>query len=244
MFKLVTPAKGWKVVTSSLGVVNDEAVVRIGRDGIECFTMDPSHTEAIGFFWGKENFSVYEAQFNDDGYCDLNISLKTFVASFKRFGSDDEVTLTDIGNSMLVTNGKKKLVNSLIASSAESGKNAPKIEYQNKVAMKIAKIEEVMDDFKVFGIEELRFKSEDGNLVYHGDNESGQVKGIMIEDNTMECNETGFNFTFMEPVLKAIKPFAEPEMTMELLEGKPIRLTFTVTDMMIIQYYLAPLVDN
>ncbi|KKN76228.1 hypothetical protein LCGC14_0372540 [marine sediment metagenome] len=70
------------------------------------------------------------------------------------------------------------------------------------------------------------------------------VKKEGIECAVLDPSHTegiGFNFTFMEPVLKSLKPYIEKNIFVEYFERAPIILSF-VTDVCTIKYYLAPAV--
>lgn len=239
MFKLTAKAKNWKAVTSALALMNDEAVLTISKDGIDCFTMDPSHTEAMGFSWARENFTEFEIDFEGEEK-NLNLSLKGVTAAFKRFGNDVDVTLSDEGPALLVSNGAKKFTCSLLEDGVAETRR-PKIPYVNSFDLKISKLEEMMDDCKVFGIENIFFENINGKLMYSGEDPEGNVSGTMVEEYTLPQELLGFNYTFMEPILKSLKAYSNSDAKIELFEKAPIRLSFEIPDVLTIQYYLAPL---
>lgn len=239
MFKLTTKAKNWKAVTSSMFSMEEEATLRLTATGIEGFVMDPSHTEAIGFTWGKESFTEYDVDFAGEEYKDLQISLKTFTAIFKRFGNEEDITLSDIDNAMLITNGVKKFQNSFYEGTSGDMK-VPQVPYDKSFELELVKLEEIMTDCRTIGSEELFIESKDGKLVYHTVDMAGKVDGVMIDEFDGIVTKIGFNFSFMEPVIKTIKTYAEPKIKVELFKNAPIRITFKIIDELHIQYYLAP----
>jgi len=238
LFKLTTKAKNWKAVTSALVLLTEEVVLTLREEGIKCFVMDPSHTEAIGFVWEKEKFSHYEIDAGEPTL--LQLQVPTLHAAFKRFPDDADVTIQTEEKAMLVTDGIKKFTCAFYINDAIDDRT-PKIPYNTDFDLEISKLEDMMDDCKVFGIEKLYFESVDGKLVYSGSESPGKIDGIMIDRYPGECKRIGFNFSFMQPVLKALKTFSEPSIRVELFETAPIRLSFYITDLLTLQYYLAAL---
>ena len=244
MFKLTTKTKNWKAVTSSLSAIAEEVTLRLTPNGIECFVMDPSHTEAVGFSWGKESFSVYEIDFEGEPYKDLKISLSNFTSIFKRFGNEVDVTISNKDKAMLVTDGVKNFVCAFYVGNEEE-MNIPKIPYDDSFELDVGKFEEMITDCKVFGYDTVYLQGVDGKLIYQATNEAaGKVDGVVLKSFAKELALIGFNYTFMEPVLRTVKPYAEPKMTVEMFPKAPIRLTFRIIDMLSIQYYLAPLIPT
>jgi len=240
-------AKYWKAVTAGLTPLVEEAVLRISETEIGCAALDPSHTEGIGFRWDKSGFEKFEL--TNTTHLDLQINVAYFAKVVRRFGDDVSITIQtkhvdteqikDKVVGFTVTDGVKKFDCALYELGKTDNK-LPNIPYADKFEMELTKMEEMMDDCKVFGIDVCEFKSEDGKLIYYGKESAGHVKGVMIDDFAPTLSEIGFNFTFMEPVLKSLKPYIEKNIFVEVFEKAPIRLTFVVPDACSIQYYLAP----
>ncbi len=238
-FKLVTKASQWKAVTSALSPLVEEAAIEITQDGLRSFTMDPSHTEAISFVWPKEKFSEFVVE-EDTG---INVPIISFAAVVKRFSNDDVLTITPQDNKIIISNGTKQFELTLLQYDPAENKK-PKVNYTSKFDFPLSKLEEIMDDCRVFGIDVCWFESNESNLNYIGNDSSGKVSGVLLDHFDGELPPIGFNFTFMSPVLKSVKAFIAPEISMEILTQAPVRLTFTVPDVMVIQYWLAPAVPN
>jgi len=247
MLTLACKAKYWKAVTAGLSPIVEEAVLRVTEEGIKCSALDPSHTEGIGFFWGKSSFERYEMTNTTELIMEINVASLTKVV--RRFGDDTLITITtkhvdteEIKDKLVgftITDGVKKFDCALFIGT-QGIEKLPNVPYVDKFEMELTKMEEMMDDCKVFGIDVCQFKSEDGKLIYFGKEASGHVKGVMIEQFPVQFSEIGFNFTFMEPVLKSLKPYIEKNIFVEVFQRAPIKLSFVVPDACTIQYYLAP----
>lgn len=242
MFKLTTTARNWKAVTSSLVTIAEEAILKVSRDGIYCLAFDPSHTEALGFKWDKESFTEFEVEFGGEEFKNMDISVPVLNNAFKRFADDVIITLSDVQGGVLITDGRKKFQCAFFVSLTGESK-PPKVPYENHFTVELAKIEEVITDCKVVGSNIVYLNSEDGKLNYSTKEDEGIVSGV-IDDCSFAFNRIGFNFTFMEPVLKAVKSYAESKIKVEIVENAPIRVTFTVNEHLVVQYYLAPLVET
>jgi len=247
MLTATCKARDWKAVSAPLLTLVEEAVLHVESNGIDCSALDPSHTEGIGFFWEAAKFEKYEL--TDGIPLHLNINVQYFSKVVRRFTDDSTITITtkhvttdevkDKLVGLTVTDGIKKFDCALVM--GESTKSAlPNVPYVNKFEIELAKMEEMMDDCKVFGIDVCQFKSDNGKLIYFGKEAAGHVRGEMISPFSMELSEIGFNFTFMEPVLKSMKPYIEKNIFLEVFERAPIRLSFVIDDVCTIQYYLAP----
>jgi len=249
MLTVTTKAKNWKAVTAGLIPIVEEAVLHVTKEGIGCSALDPSHTEGIGFSWDESDFEKYE--FTDDVQLDIQVNIPAFTKVVRRFPDDSSITITTkhvdteaVKNKLVgftVTDGVKKFDCALFLGSSGTDP-LPKVPYVDEFGLELSKMEEMMDDCKVFGIDICEFKSEDGKLIYYGKEAAGHVKGVMIDNFPSQLTEIGFNFTFMEPVLKSIKPYIEKDILVAVFERAPIRLSFVITDACTMKYYLAPTV--
>jgi len=213
MLTVTTKAKNWKAVVSGISAITEEAVLDVNQNGIGCSALDPSHTEGIGFFWKSADFEKFELSGET---MKMHIAVDNLAKAVKRFPDDTMITLqtTHIDTEEIkhkvtgfeITDGVKKFVCAIYV--GEEGLNQlPKVSYENRFEVELTKMEEMMDDCKVFGIDVCQFKSENGKLIYFGTDAGGKVDGVMIESFPMELAQLGFNFFFMEPVLKSLKPY-------------------------------------
>lgn len=249
MLTATCKAKDWKAVTASLSPLAEEAILRFEEGGIRCAALDPSHTEGIGFYWQESSFEKYELA--NATPLDVPINIQYFAKVVRRFADDSNLTITtkhvdteeekDKLVGFAFTDGVKKFDCSLFIGESEIGQ-LPRVAYVNKFEMELSKMEEMMDDCKVFGIEVCLFREDEGKLVYYATEAGGNLKGVMVDRFDMELSEIGFNFTFMEPVLKSLKPYIGKNISVEFFERAPIRLSFDIPDVCVIQYYLAPAV--
>jgi len=247
MITATTKAKNWKAVTAGLSSMVEEAVLVVTAAGIKCSALDPSHTEGIGFFWPSTNFEKYVLEGNPE--LRMHIAVDSLAKVVKRFPDDASITLQtmhkDSGEQkhivagITITDGVKKFDCAIFE--GEEGENKlPKVPYVEKFDVELSKMEEMMDDCKVFGIDVCQFKSEDGKMIYFGNDAAGKVNGVMIDSFDMELTQIGFNFTFMEPVLKSLKPHIQKTIMVEIHERAPIKLSFTIENVCTMEYYLAP----
>jgi len=249
LLTITCKAQKWKAVTAGLVPIIEEAVLHVKKEGIECAALDPSHTEGIGFFWEERDFDKYEL--TSEGQLDLQINIAYFTKVVRRFADDSMITITtkhvdteEIKDKVVgftVTDGVKKFDCALYLGTPGTDP-LPNIPYVDKFEMELSKMEEMMDDCKVFGIDVCQFKEDEGKLVYYATEAAGNLKGVMVEKFDMQLSEIGFNFTFMEPVLKSLKPYIGKNIFVEVFERAPIRLSFDIPDACTIKYYLAPTV--
>ena len=229
-------------MTSALFPITDEVLISITKEGLSCFAMDPSHTEAASFDWSHERFSKYET--DSDGQIDLKLSLGPLTSLFKRFGNDEDITISDKFNAMQVTDGKKRFTCALFLSDDIFKENPlSKMQYEKNFKLDIEKIEDMINDCKVFGIDIIFFETSDGKILYSGKEAAGNVNGVMVDEYEGTIEKIGFNYTFMESVLKSLKPYAEPEIIVSMRPKSPIRISFEIPRTFTLQYYLAPLVE-
>lgn len=243
MFKLITKATHWKAISNALMQLSEEAVIEISELGLHSFTMDASHTEALEFDWKRETFSHYEVELGEMDNIKINIPTNQLAAVFKRFSNDEEITVTPYQNQIIITNGIKKFNVTTMFIEVNDNKK-PKIPYEDKFDFELAKLEEMIDDCRVFGIEVCYFESKEGKLNYSGNDSSGNVQGVMMEEYAAVLERIGFNFTYMGPVLKSLKLYSNPTITCEVFPKAPIRLTFNVADVISFSYYLAPVIPT
>lgn len=237
-FKIAAAGRSWKAVFAAMDSLHEEGLLRLQEDGIVTRLMDPSTKEYLGFFWPKENMAEYGVE---DKVIDLPISIKNFYATAKRFGDDATVTLQENGKSYLFTDGSKEFTLNRIWYDKEMVKEL-NVPYMFGTEIELKKFSEVKQDVEMFGIDVFNLQSREGKIFYEGSEQTGGVRGTLLDKCPVAIQKTGFSLAYLQPFIDGVKAYVEPNVWLELGEEVPLHLVLTVPQVTKLHYFLAPVV--
>jgi len=240
VFKLITKAKGFKALASTLTSFVDEAVIILNEEGLKTITLDVSRKEQFVLAWNKEKFE----QFDVPKEFKLIFHVNTFAAIMRRFKEDDDIIVESTKkNSIIFTQPrtKKEFDCNLLSNLIEVDRKLD-VKYSNEFELKIQQLEEMISDSEVFQAEQAWLISKDGKLCYEGKEDAGTAKGVLLEDYNEDISNTAFRFEYLKPFLSSIKPYVDEKVKVQVGPQKPLHLVLDLGEGIgFMEYFLAPM---
>ena len=244
-FNLVSPAYGWKAISSVMPQFRNQAKIEIGKDGVTLKLLDISRNEFVSLFWGKDKFDLFEID-NEEEVASVVFYTDDLYKVFKRFDADDRVNLTSpAADSLLIKHDNTDTsfnVRLLDKSTDDAGFVDPPPNQLNSQEFMIDMqvFEKMIADCEVFSAEAAWLDNVDGKLIFTGKSGFGETKGLLIQNFDEEMSNTGFAFEFIRPFLSSVKPFIDSTIKARLTKGKPMMLEIELKNVGTMKYFVSP----
>ncbi|MBC7128542.1 MAG: DNA polymerase sliding clamp [Thermoplasmatales archaeon] len=234
-----------KLITDAIGILVDEAKIKIKEDGIYGRMVDPAHVGMIDFKIEKDAFDEYKLE----GEEEIAFDLEKLSGILKIAGSNDmvEIKYEKEGRLIVGFSNITKRIGLLDASEMPDTK-VPSLELQAEIVVpteqmhRIIKAAEGISDHIILegGKDYFEMKAE-------GDNDSVELKIPKEELVSIKCEEkvkSMFPIDYLGDMIKIAKE-ASPEIKINLGNNYPVKLSFEVSGGVIkIVYLLAPRIES
>jgi proliferating cell nuclear antigen len=241
----------WKSISSAIMTIVDEAHFEANAEGIQFRSMDPSHVALVDITCPAVAFEKYDCP----SLVKFGFRVDDFAKVTKRADSGDTVELS-VADSMLNvrTSGKynRSYKLKLIESSGGSQTPVPKLEFDNKLVMTPSILDKILSDIEVLNSKITIETTADRTVIFSTSSEMGEGK-VTIDDgsgieNLSELSvgtpaKATFSTEIMAKIVKAVGTSSQ-SVTAEYSSNKPLRLTFTLSNSVKIEFFMAPRVEN
>jgi proliferating cell nuclear antigen len=238
----------WKVVTSAISTLVDEATFDADVEGISFRGMDPSHVALIDIHWPNSAFESYEC----DGSVKFGVRIDEFSKLIKRADKKDPIELSLSEDSMLLIKilsvYKREYKMRLIESSASSTP-LPKLTFNSKIMLTTSAFDKILNDIQVIS-DYITFQANDRVIEFLGRGDSGEVN-IALDESSEGINDLSIkesshstsSLDYLSKISKAINAVGGSVIA-EFSTKMPLRLEFKVANIGRIHFYLAPRVQD
>lgn len=238
----------WKVVTSAISTIVDEATFEANVEGLLFRGMDPSHVALIDIHWPNSAFQKF--------YCNDSIKFGVRIDEFskliKRADKKDKVEVSIGENSMLVIrieNGYSREYKMRLIESSSGSTPLPKLNFNSRVVLNSSTIDRIFSDIQVVS-EYITLDSEKTKILFNGKGDSGEANITLdqtsegLEDIAVkEKSSATYSLDYLSRMIKAVGG-AGGSVIAEYSTKMPLRLEFRVANIGRIHFYLAPRVQD
>jgi proliferating cell nuclear antigen len=238
----------WKVVTSAISTLVDEATFEANVEGLLFRGMDPSHVALIDIHWPNSAFQKFSC--NDS--IKFGVRIDEFSKLIRRGDKKDTVEISIGDNSTLVIkikNGYSREYKMRLIESSSGSTPLPKLNFNSRVVLNSSTLDKVFADIQVVS-EYITLGSEGSKIVFTGKGDSGEANITLdqssegLEDITVKESSTAtYSLDYLSKVIKAIGGTGGSVIA-EYSTKMPLRLEFRVSNIGRIHFYLAPRVQD
>jgi proliferating cell nuclear antigen len=244
----------WKLVSSIIMTIVDEAYFEAGSKGLTLRSMDPSHIALIDLSWPSSAFEKYDCP----STIKFGLRISDFAKIIKRSNSNDsvEIGLKDSSLTIRTAGGYVRTYKmNLLASGNENVSPVPKLTFDSKFVLGASVLDRIFIDIQVIS-ENISIETTVGkkSVTFGGTNDSSNCTVILddksrTEENKLqevtvkENSKSTYNMDYISKILKIISS-ASDILTLEYSSKKPIRLEFGLLNAVWVQFFLAPRVDR
>ena len=241
--------RDWKVVSSVVLALVDEATFEASLEGITFRAMDPSHVALVDLSWPSSTFEKYEC----DSPFKFSVKMDDFAKLIKRGDTKDsiEIATTDDENIMLrILNGYEREFLLHLIESTYSSTPLPKLTFNLKAVIAKRAFESMLNDISVIS-DHVTIDSSNDKLVFYGKGDIGSGSVILektsediLELEVKENSKATYNIEYLSSIIKASSS-ASDIVILEYSSKMPIRLELKLSDLGgKIHFYLAPRIEE
>ena len=167
----------WKVVTSAISTLVDEATFEANVEGISFRGMDPSHVALIDIHWPNSTFESFEC----DSAIKFGVRIDELLKVIRRGDKKDSVEISLGDDSTLLIkmfNGYLREYKMRLIESSASATPLPKLSFNTKVVLVAGSFDRILSDINIVS-EYLSIKSESSAVHFSGKGDSGEAEIIL-----------------------------------------------------------------
>ncbi len=241
----------WKSISSAIMTIVDEAHFEANSDGLQFRSMDPSHIALIDISCPAVAFEKYECA----SPIKFGFRVDDFAKVIKRAGANESVEL-GLQDSMLniKTSGgyTRNYKLRLIESSSGSSTPLPKLQFDSKIVMVPSILDRILSDIEIVADKVTIETTENKQVICSTRGDSGEATVTLDDKSSVEnLNEifvakpskSTYSSEFMSRMVKAVGASSE-KVTAEFTSKMPLRLTFALPNVVKIEFYMAPRVED
>lgn len=238
----------WKVVTSAISTLVDEATFEAAAEGLSFRGMDPSHIALIDIYWPNSAFEKYEC----DGAVKFGIRIDELSKLVRRADKKDAIEISLGDDSMLhikMANGYKREYKTRLIESSSSSTPLPKLSFNSKIALTGMAFDKILSDVQVVS-EYISIDSKSGRVGFAGRGDSGEADiGLEAGDEGLEelvvkeDSKATYSLDYLSKISKAVISIGGAVIA-EYSSKMPLRLEFKIANVGRIHFYLAPRVQD
>ncbi|MCP8309755.1 MAG: proliferating cell nuclear antigen (pcna) [archaeon] len=235
----------WKVVSSAVSTLVEEATFEASPEGITFRAMDPSHVALIDLSWPKSAFEKYEC---DKPY-KFSIKIEDFVKLIKRADVKDSIEITTADEMLVlrILDGYKREFLLHLIESTYGPTPLPKLSFNVKATIAERAFERILSDISAIS-DHVTIEALKDRLVFSGKSDIGSGSVTLdraTQDLELEVKEDSKATYNMEYLSNIIKATASDKVLLEYSSKMPIRLELKLSDLGgRIHFYLAPRIEE
>jgi proliferating cell nuclear antigen len=243
--KTSTPEE-WKVVSSAVSTLVEEATFEASPEGITFRAMDPSHIALIDLLWPKSAFEKYEC----DKPFKFSIKIEDFIKLIRRADAKDsiEITTSDEMLVLRIFNGYKREFLLHLIESTYGPTPLPKLSFNVKAIIAEKAFERILSDISAIS-DHVTIESSKDRLIFSGKSDIGSASVILerstqdlLELDVKEDSKATYSIEYLSNIIKAT---ASDAVLLEYSSKMPIRLELKLSDLGgRVHFYLAPRIEE
>lgn len=236
----------WKVVSSAVSTLVEEATFEASPEGITFRAMDPSHVALIDLLWPKAAFEKYEC----DKPFKFSIKIEDFMKLIKRADAKDsiEITTSDEMLVLRILNGYKREFLLHLIESTYGPTPLPKLSFNVKATMAERAFEKVLSDISAIS-DHVTIEASKDRLIFSGKSDIGsgsitleRATQDLLELDVKEDSKATYSIEYLSNIIKAT---ASDAVLLEYSSKMPIRLELKLSDLGgRVHFYLAPRIEE
>lgn len=243
--KTVSPAE-WKVVSSVISTLVEEATFEANSEGIYFKAMVPSHVALVDLLWQNSAFEKYEC----DKPIKFSLRIDDFTKLIKRADACDSVEITMAENEKLllrISNGYRREFMMHLIESSYGPTPLPKLSFNVKIMMVQVAFEKLLSDVSVVS-DHVDIEASKDKIMFMGKGDTGSAF-VTIEKNSqnileLDVKEDSKATYSLKYLLNIVKNTKSENTTLEYSSKMPIRLEFKLSNLGgRIHFYLAPRIE-
>jgi proliferating cell nuclear antigen len=238
----------WKVVSSAILILVEEATFEASPEGITFRAMDPSHVALVDLLWPKSAFEKYEC----DKPFKFTVKMEDFVKLIKRADMKDniEIITSDEMLVLRIVDGYKREFFLHLIESTYAPTPLPKLSFSVRAIVAERAFERMLSDISAVS-DHVTIDASKDKLVFTGKSDIGSGS-VMLEKTTQdvlelevkEDSKATYNIEYLSGIIKATGS-ASDAVTLEYSSKMPIRLELKLSDLGgRIHFYLAPRIEE
>ena len=262
-FTITKTSEIWKSVSSAIMTIIDEALFDAGPQGITFRSMDPSHIALIDINWPSSAFEKYHC----DSTIKFGVRIDEFSKIIKRANANDSIEIgvvLDNSSLNIKTTGGGYLRDYKMRLIESTGNRSPlpQMTFDNKIVIGIATLDKILNDVGAISekitIDSRGISTNKNTVIFIGNSDRGEARVTMdADDGNNKCkvelleeitvkenSKSTYNIDFISKIIRAIGNQSSNLVTMEYSSNKPLRLEFLLSDVVKLQFYLAPRVQD
>jgi proliferating cell nuclear antigen len=231
-------------IIDSVGILVDEAKIRVTKEGVSLKAVDPAHVAMVDLTLGKGAFDDFKA---DEG--EFGVDLEKLKDILKLAGVDDEVhlKLDTTNNKLEVRIGNLTRRMSLVDVSGMTDPKVPKLELPATITLSVGELERgIRASEAVSDHVALSATPEEFELTAEGDTDTVSLRlektmlgALKVKDKARSL----FSLDYFANMVKAAK--GSPSLTIHLGSDYPVRLEFEIAKGNgHVTYLLAPRIES
>ncbi len=236
----------WKVVSSAVSTLVEEATFEASPEGITFRAMDPSHVALIDLLWPKSAFEKYEC----DKPFKFSIKIEDFMKLIKRADAKDsiEITTSDEMLVLRILDGYKREFLLHLIESTYGPTPLPKLSFNVKATMAERAFEKILSDISAIS-DHMTIEASKDRLIFSGKSDIGsgsvtleRTTQDLLELDVKEDSKATYSIEYLSNIIKAT---ASDEVLLEYSSKMPIRLELKLSDLGgRVHFYLAPRIEE
>mgnify|MGYP002396115087 CR=1 FL=1 len=236
----------WKVVSSTVSTLVEEATFEASSEGITFRAMDPSHVALIDLSWPKSAFEKYEC----DKPFKFSIKIEDFVKLIKRADVKDSIEITTADEMLVlrIFDGYKREFLLHLIESTYGPTPLPKLSFNVKATIAERAFDRILSDISAIS-DHMTIEASKDRLIFSGKSDIGsgsvtleKVSEDLKELEVKEESKATYNMEYLSNIIKAT---ASDTVLLEYSSKMPIRLELKLSDLGgKIHFYLAPRIEE
>lgn len=239
----------WKIVSSIISALVEEATFEVTPEGINFRAMDPSHVALVDLSWPNLAFEKYEC----DSSFTFSIKMDDFVKIIKRADSKESIEIVSSDNENLIirilNNYNREFYLHLIESTYSSTP-LPKLSFNMKAILSKKAFERMLNDISIVS-DHLIIITNNDKIIFQGKGDIGsgsftleRTNQDIIELEVKEESKAIYNIDYLLNIIKSSSS-ASDIIILEYSNKMPLRLELNFSDLGgKIHFYLAPRIDE
>ena len=241
---ILQDTKYLKEPISIISELVNEATFKIDKDKIELIAMDPANVAMVIFKLLSTAFTEYDVK----EPLDLTINLDSFKQVLKRINADDTMTLELINNKLKIelrSNTTRTFNLSLINSEA-SVKKVPDLKFPLKIEMQTSLFDQAIEDSDIIS-DSVSFIVDKDMFTLESLGSLTSSKVDLLNDNLTKIQaqdkvSSRYSIEYLKKMIKTSK--LSNEVLIQFNKDYPLKLSYKILDKMLMEFILAPRVQN
>jgi len=236
----------WKVVSSAVSTLVEEATFEASLEGITFRAMDPSHVALIDLSWPKSAFEKYEC----DKPFKFSIKIEDFMKLIKRADAKDSIEITTADDMLVlrIFDGYKREFSMHLIESTYGPTPLPKLSFNVKATIAGRAFDKILSDISAIS-DHMTVEASKDRLVFSGKSDVGsgsvtleRASQDLLELEVKEDGKATYNIEYLS---KIIRVTSSDTVLLEYSSKMPVRLELKLSDLGgKIHFYLAPRIEE